>query len=238
MRKFLLFGIGLVLSSVVNAQNFTLDHGDSVKAAIGSDMTSMHNNVTNITSAPIKLTWKVISTNMTGTWTTPGVVGVCDNKLCYTNDATNSLLNGVNTYTSDDYAPAAPGDFHLQLAGLNGVAAGSAYISVSLTNGAQTDTATFVVTKWSTGVTNVTKVSDDVVLYPNPAQDQVNVLFDSKANIKNITLYNLIGKAMRVYRVSGNSAKLDIADIPSGIYFLRLQDAQGRVIATRKLTHQ
>ena len=47
----------------------------------------------------------------------------------------------------------------------------------------------------------------------------------------------MIGKPVMVYRVTGNSAKLNIESLPSGVYFVRMADAQGKV-TTRKFTHQ
>lgn len=89
-----------------------------------------------------------------------------------------------------------------------------------------------------TGIQSVNKTSDIVSLYPNPAGSELNVLFDGNAGIRNIIVYNMIGKPVTVYKVNGSSAKLDIENIPSGIYFIRLTDAQGHVMATRKFTHQ
>jgi hypothetical protein len=63
-------------------------------------------------------------------------------------------------------------------------------------------------------------------------------LFNEAAGIRNIAVYNLIGKPVMVYKVTdNNSAKLNIGSIPSGVYFLRLFDGQGRVTAIRKFTH-
>jgi hypothetical protein len=79
---------------------------------------------------------------------------------------------------------------------------------------------------------------NDVILYPNPASNYLNVIFNPDAGIKNIAIYNLIGRVVSVFRVSGNSAKLDIDNTPSGIYFVRLMTDQGEIIATRKFTRQ
>jgi hypothetical protein len=58
--------------------------------------------------------------------------------------------------------------------------------------------------------------------------------------VKTIAVYNLIGKLMGpIYKPSSSSsAKIDLDDMPTGIYFLRLMDGQGRVVATRRFTRQ
>ena len=98
---------------------------------------------------------------------------------------------------------------------------------------------TFIVRK-NCAATNVnnTKPAEDFVLYPNPAYNELNVVYDASLDVKNIAVYNIIGKVMSVYKVSGTSANLNIENIPSGIYFLRLYNSTGSVILTRKFTRQ
>jgi hypothetical protein len=90
----------------------------------------------------------------------------------------------------------------------------------------------------STGIQSINRASDIITLYPNPAGYELNVLYDANAGIRNIIVYNMIGKPVTVYKVAGNSARLDIENIPSGIYFIRMVDGQGHVMATRRFTHQ
>jgi hypothetical protein len=79
----------------------------------------------------------------------------------------------------------------------------------------------------------------EVVVYPNPATGEVNVLYDAKADIKSIAVYNLIGKLMTVYKTADNgSANLNLENIPEGIYYVWLINSQGDVMATKKFTKQ
>src|SRR5205085_5985859 len=82
------------------------------------------------------------------------------------------------------------------------------------------------------GVENL-KITD-VAIYPNPAKNELNIAFDPAFGARTVAVYNLIGKAIITAKVYGNSIKMDIEDIPVGIYFLRVIDAQGRVLTTRK----
>jgi hypothetical protein len=75
-------------------------------------------------------------------------------------------------------------------------------------------------------------------MYPNPAPNDINVVFNESLGVKSIAIYNLIGKSMLVYKTQGKSAKLNIESLPAGIYFLRFMNQQGMVVATRKFTHQ
>ena len=79
----------------------------------------------------------------------------------------------------------------------------------------------------------------DVVLFPNPAVDELNVLYDPNADVKSIAIYNLIGKQMMVNKTSGTgSANLNIESLPGGIYYVWLMNSLGDVVATKKFTKQ
>jgi hypothetical protein len=118
---------------------------------------------------------------------------------------------------------------------------GTYWIKARLNNKfAATDTAiaTFMITRSTVGIAPV-KVSSDVTIYPNPATNALNVVYDNVADVKNIAIYSIIGKQMNMYRVTdNNSASLNLENIPSGIYFIRLLNSHGDVVATRKFTRQ
>ena len=101
-------------------------------------------------------------------------------------------------------------------------------------------TVTFLLSKTinTVGVNQITNVQNDILLYPNPAVNEVNVVYDDASDIRNIVVYSIIGKVMAVYKVNGNSANMNLENIPSGIYFMRLYNGSGNVVATKKFTKQ
>lgn len=233
-------GLGLLLSSnKVEAQTFTTE-ADTVWYTVNGASADVHNNITNVSSANIQIEWKAVATDFPADWRDEGVLGVCDNNLCRINAGGTGITDGTQTFTSIDYIPNQAGDFHLQLTGMDGVSAGTHYLTMNLKvkGGVDSKDITFVIAKWATNVKGVSTSSDDVVLYPNPARGELNVTYNAKAGIKTAAVYNLIGKQLVAYKVGSTSAKLNIDNIPSGIYFLRLMDANGKVVATRKFTHQ
>jgi hypothetical protein len=84
------------------------------------------------------------------------------------------------------------------------------------------------------------RCTDDVTLYPNPAPgNELNIVYDQSADIKNIAVYNLIGKIVAVYKVTGNnSANLSLETLTPGIYFVRLFNSQGEVVLAKRFTRQ
>lgn len=239
IHSFIILFVAMSMLTQANAQSFTFE-ADTMSLTFPSDNVNLYNKVTNVSSANIKLEWKVKNHDFPATWATPGSLGICDNNQCYDN-ANNQLLNGT-TFTSVDYIPNEVSDFHLQMIGYTqaSVPPGSHFITVNVKEqgGTYEHDITFIFHKWNTNVSGINKATEDVVLYPNPARSELNVTYNKNLSVKNLAIYNLLGKQVSNYRVSGSSAKLDIEKIPSGIYFIRLMDNSGRVVATRRFTHQ
>jgi len=74
-----------------------------------------------------------------------------------------------------------------------------------------------------------------IMVYPNPGQDQIYLKIDSPIGYTKITIYDIGGKALYLQDISG---EIEILTIPiqhlkSGIYFLQIEDHQS--IKTQKI---
>ncbi len=78
---------------------------------------------------------------------------------------------------------------------------------------------------------------NNFVIYPNPTNDEINILFTEKKNKKiSININNVFGKM--IYFEKDNSAlekliKIDVSNFPSGIYFVNIQTPDG--VITKKI---
>ncbi|WP_162200413.1 T9SS type A sorting domain-containing protein [Kordia jejudonensis] len=72
-----------------------------------------------------------------------------------------------------------------------------------------------------------------VSIYPNPTTDFLQV--QGITNIKNLEVYTIQGKNINISFT--NTDKIDVSSLQSGIYFLKVMDAQNR-IAIRKFIKQ
>ncbi len=213
------------------AQSFTCTAGDTIYVNATGSFTS-HNNINNTSGAGIIVQWKMIANTLPADWF--ATLGVCDNKLCYTGtDIWPTVQQESMNYAS------GIGDFHIlgDLSGTAGV--GPYYVRIRINNKAiPTDTAiqTYIIGK---GTANVPTVKTaDITLYPNPATSSVNVVYDAAADIKTLAIYSIIGKQVGMYRSTGNSANMSVENLPDGIYFVRLMNSHGDVVATKKFTKQ
>lgn len=226
----------LFTTNRAEAQSFSMQNDTMTVAAHA--FTEANNIITNNTTSAISVSWRVIYQNMPVSWQNYSGFGICDNILCY-----DTAILGGSARTMDTISGGQQSLFKLQINGaspnITAATSSPVYITAELSEGTTIDTVTFAVYKWGTGVGKVTTaVKEDVTVYPNPAYNEVNVTFSKEMSVRNVAIYNLVGKQIGSYRVNGNSAKLDIDKIPSGIYFLRLVDGNGRVVATRRFTHQ
>ena len=64
-------------------------------------------------------------------------------------------------------------------------------------------------------------IDQSVGVYPNPAQDFVNV--NATSNIKTIEVFDVQGRVIQTKIVSGNETKVDLTNNTKGIYFLKIK---------------
>jgi hypothetical protein len=240
MKKVFTFLVGVLLLNVaavrLGAQSFTVQ-ADTVNFAAPPGLNNVEDTIIP-TSSSVTLQWKVINpTSIPSDWIP--LLGICDNVNCYT---MTGLWPAGTVKTSAAYPLVGNHDFHLQEDLDAATTLGCYLVKVRLNNLAiPGDTAIenyFVCKTSPTASAVVFRSSSDVVLYPNPATNEVNVVYDAGADVKNIAIYSIIGKMSAIYKVNGNSANLNLENIPAGIYFVRLVNSQGNVVATKKFSKQ
>ncbi|MCQ2296359.1 MAG: fibronectin type III domain-containing protein [Bacteroidales bacterium] len=93
-----------------------------------------------------------------------------------------------------------------------------------------------VFTQNSSGVEAIDP-SDDFILTPNPAHSHLSIIIKGVSSQAELTIHDAAGRKVRHFALrSSSSAVFDIADLPSGIYFVTLTTPIGS--ATKKLVKQ
>jgi hypothetical protein len=99
---------------------------------------------------------------------------------------------------------------------------GSYTVTVSDANGCSiVETA---VVSFVNGIANVNG-DKQVKLYPNPAFDVLNIEWSVKTDAE-IVIMDMSGKEVRKYSTSGLLNALDIHEMSSGVYIIRIMDKQ------------
>lgn len=215
------------------AQSFSVQY-DTAKTYAGGHYVAS-NNITNLTADTITIQWRMTGSNFPTDWM--DYTTICDLKNCYT---TTDILSPAPKQVK--YPPGL-WDFHLSGNLIPVSSDGPYYMQLEVKNvdaPADTKTQTYIVSRGTASVMTAAKsASDDpVLLYPNPATTSLNVIFNGVSGVTGIGVYSIIGRQMKMYSIVDNSASLNIESLPSGIYFVKLLNAQGYVVATQKFTKQ
>ncbi|MBO6605728.1 M28 family peptidase [Psychroserpens sp.] len=67
---------------------------------------------------------------------------------------------------------------------------------------------------------------NEIKVYPNPVISDLNIELLSSENDASITLYDLSGKLILTSNTTENSATLNLKEMPQGIYFLTIENAE------------
>jgi len=79
----------------------------------------------------------------------------------------------------------------------------------------------------TTVVDNLDAASFDfnqIKIFPNPVNDQLNIELPNNLNLNSMELLNIQGKRVKTFE---NQSELDVSDVQKGVYILRLETDQG-----------
>jgi hypothetical protein len=66
-------------------------------------------------------------------------------------------------------------------------------------------------------------LENEILLYPNPAKDKLNLKWNNSNNIS-IIIYNSIGQELSTIFLSKQNRIIDISELHNGLYFLKISD--------------
>ena len=67
----------------------------------------------------------------------------------------------------------------------------------------------------------------EVSIYPNPTNDVLNI--ETASDLKSIEIYNIQGQKV----LSSNQKQINVSTLPSGIYMIRIQDAENAIVTKK-----
>ncbi|MBN1251016.1 MAG: endonuclease [Bacteroidales bacterium] len=68
-------------------------------------------------------------------------------------------------------------------------------------------------------------------IYPNPAKDFINI--ESENQINKIEILSINGQNLKTEIINNSKAKINISELPKGIYFLNLSDSNGNISSSK-----
>lgn len=82
------------------------------------------------------------------------------------------------------------------------------------------------------GINDIEKQKENILVYPNPANDILNIEIQENFKPLQITLYNTLGK--EVIRKNLTTSQINISNLPQGLYLLKIS-SNGKIIKTEKI---
>jgi hypothetical protein len=99
---------------------------------------------------------------------------------------------------------------------------GTYTVELTVTNDCGSSTGVFTID----AVVSVYDQKFQVAIYPNPAEEAVTIGFEKHAEAA-FELYSFTGSLIRTQQSNGTSATLPVADLPDGVYLLKIMTAEG-----------
>lgn len=86
----------------------------------------------------------------------------------------------------------------------------------------------FALTRLNNTILNIEDISEnqtDLVIYPNPVKDLLNIKLNGEISMTDYTIYNLLGQA--IYKNNDNTAEVDTENLSKGIYTIQINTSKG-----------
>jgi ELWxxDGT repeat protein len=68
--------------------------------------------------------------------------------------------------------------------------------------------------------------NNEIQIYPNPTSDYLNI--NTSDNIKAVTVFDFLGKQVLTQSIFANQTQIDLIDLISGIYFVKIESENGK----------
>jgi hypothetical protein len=209
----ILFSLICLITFTMNAQSqITFDHTSNAAGGFSNEFDiALHNEITN-NSDQDTFRWVRKNEVLSPSWES----AVCDNIQCHdviVDSATFILKKGEFF------------DFIIHFYPYNKTGNGSMEVYVYAINDPSINTtSTFNATIWGLSTSNLTK---DASIYPNPAQNILNITTDKKINA--VKVYSLTGMTVEQIQILANSNSIDISGLNNGTYIAEINTDAGIV---------
>lgn len=222
MRKFyhtLIILVACSLSQVVGAQNYIVSPSNNVSFNVEEgSFGDAQIDLLNVSGDTITFEWMRVSTTLDSSWNQH----LCDYMGCY-----------AGIPNSGTMSPVAD--------------SGTAFLKVTIGVGSQLTSGTVTMKVWpqgdtsdsqtltftASGVVNIDKHTQrhSITLFPNPTNSMLNIEYGEfgKAGLE-LSVVNSLGSIVaNRFIEAGNSTLMDVTNLKSGIYYIRLQNSEAEI---------
>jgi len=245
MKRIIPFFAFIFLTFVASAQIIEINPNPKLMHYQGQDLSDNYldnigkYDVTNMTNEQISLRWRRLETEgCNEAWE----YLVCDNNNCYSSSVVTNVDNGLdaavleaNETVSDLFS------LHVKPKGQAGCC--TVFIEYYLDSDPSTviATAEFDVKINDPDCLLSTSTSEAVIsalrVFPNPMTDYFQLEGNEANDVKNLVVYNLIGRQVRSFDATATN-QFDMSGLPGGIYLLGMVGDEGNILKTVRISRQ
>lgn len=234
-KALILFSLFIVLGSVKAQSTFNIIPVNTITSTVDCDSAKdLYFFIENPNSKAVEIEWRVKSNTLPSTF--DGEDGcwmyqLCDWELC------TLKIPDVNEVISR--SPIQPKTIHneMKLTVMPGQIKGGGTLVIELFEKnfpSNAKSITWNVTGCSTGKECTSGITENAVnaefmVYPNPAQEFVNVeLKSSYTKNSSIQFYNMMGEKLAEWNdLKSNTQRIDLTKLPAGGYFIKFNSGNG-----------
>ena len=74
----------------------------------------------------------------------------------------------------------------------------------------------------------ISELTSSLNIYPNPTNDRLYI--ETETEIEEIVVYDIYGRRQQLSAISGQPSVIDVADLKSGIYFIKINTEKGNIV--------
>jgi hypothetical protein len=244
MKRIIPFLAFIFITFVASAQVIEINPNPKEMFYEGQDLSDNYldnvgkYDVTNMTSEQVSLRWRRLETpNCPMDWE----YLVCDNNNCYSSSVVTNIDNGLdaavleaNEVVTDLFS------LHVKPKGSPGCCTVQIEYYLDADPATVIETAIFEV-KINDPTCDAVSTSEEVIsalrVFPNPMTDYFQLEGNDANDIKELAVYNLIGRQVRSFDAT-NATSFDMGGLPGGIYLIGMIGEDGDIVKTVRISRQ
>lgn len=159
-------------------------------------------------------------------------LGAFKGGFVHCNNSTITLTAGNNLQGSLSYTWTATGSTSITgqgtpTASFTNLAIPSTIIACTVSNGTTTLSASYTFSTKSCRFANPNNIEEDVYqIYPNPADEYIDVLTPNDCENAQVDIYDMLGKILSTHTISKSENRILISALPQGCYKLLITSGQ------------
>lgn len=224
MKNLFTLLLTVMISGTAFAQEFnTYPDNQTVTGPVSKFELVGHAFIKNVSGDTV-FTWKRINNDLPTNWT----AAICDNQTCWGTDVDRNTIfikEGDSSILDPHFYPAMTDG-----TGFNRLIVWRGNDSLNA------DTVEVTADTWGTTARLVKGGNKDVTVYPNPANNELNLRFEAVGTVS-VEIYDVLGKKMKSYTHSGNTSRTDISDLRPGLYIIKVTEGTKTYSRTFKKTN-